>query len=128
MKNNNIDIQLKIIQPGGVEVFCVKTSFEKIRLKMINIYIESKEARGFRSFVGKKWKMKIDNLDIQDKIIQPGGVAVFCLKTSLASSSLIHQHGPPLPPASLFKLLRPKNSFRDKSICIWAFNICIVIQ
>ena len=62
--------------------------------------------------------MKIDNLDIQDKIIQPGGVAVFCLKTSLASSSLIHQHDPPLPPASLFKVLRPNNSFRGKSICI----------
>ena len=53
MKNNKLDIQDKIIQPCGVEVFCVKTSFEKIRLKMINIYIESKEARGFRSFVGK---------------------------------------------------------------------------
>ena len=75
--------------------------------------------------------MKIDNLDIQDKIIQPGGVAVFCLKTSLASSSLIHQHGPPLPPASLFKLLRPNNSFRGKSICMsiqYAFIQYPIIQ
>ena len=41
---------------GDVEVVCVKTSFEKIRLKMININIESKEPRGFRSFVGKNEK------------------------------------------------------------------------
>ena len=41
---------------GGVEMFCVKTSFEKIRLKMININIESKKARGLRCFVGKNEK------------------------------------------------------------------------
>ena len=37
MKNNKLDIQDKIIQPGGVAVFCVKTSFEKLKLKMLNI-------------------------------------------------------------------------------------------
>ena len=38
MKIDSIkDIQDKIIQPGGVAVFCVKTSFEKLKLKMLNI-------------------------------------------------------------------------------------------
>ena len=37
MKIDNLDIQDKIIQPGGVAVICVKTSFEKLKLKMLNI-------------------------------------------------------------------------------------------
>ena len=138
MKIDNLDIQDKIIQPGGVVVFCVKTSLEKLKLKMINIKIEYERTWDILKFCRKK--MKNNKLDIQDKVIQPGGVALFCLKTSLASSSLIHQHDPPLPPASLFKDLHPNNSFRGKSICIHAhelsiFNIhahehliCIVIQ
>ena len=40
MKNNKLDIQDKIIQPGGVAVYFVKTSLEKSTLKMINIKIE----------------------------------------------------------------------------------------
>ena len=37
--DNFIDIQDKIIQPGGVAVFCVKTCLEKLKLKMINTKI-----------------------------------------------------------------------------------------
>ena len=72
MKIDNLDIQDKIIQPGGVVVFCVKTSLEKLKLKMINIKIEYERTWDILKFCRKK--MKNNKLDIQDKVIQPGVV------------------------------------------------------
>ena len=54
MKIDNLDIQDKIIQPGGVVVFCVKTSLEKLKLKMIDIKIEYQRTWDILKFCRKK--------------------------------------------------------------------------